>query len=116
MFLPDLSTLHTAYLQEQELQRLRGKEVIDHKLFEDEGKYIRKLMTTFSTKSTSKSLQMEANCYYQNDSLAEQTLEAHSTPRPDKPLVKGTDGKMYPKNPSNGYISHFPDDFTRCLC
>ena len=47
--------------------------------------------------------------------MAEETLEAHSTPRPDKLLVKGTDGKMYPKNPSNGYISRFPDDFTGCL-
>jgi len=70
-------------------------------------------MTTFSTRSVSNSL--EANCYYQNNSLAEQTLEAHSTPCPDKLLVKGTDGKMYPKNPSNGYISRFPDDFTGCL-
>ena len=58
---------------------------------------------------------MEANCYYQNNSLAEETLEAHSTPRLDKPLVKGTDGNIYPKNPSNGYISRFPDDFTGCL-
>ena len=58
---------------------------------------------------------MEAICYYQNNSLAEQTLDAHSTPRPDKPLVKGTDGNMYPKNPSNGYIRRFPDDYTGCL-
>ena len=72
-------------------------------------------MTSFSTKYTSNSLQMEANCYYQNNSLAEQTLDAHSTPRPDKSLVKGTDEKMYPKHPFNGYISRFPDDFTGCL-
>ena len=113
--LPDLSTLLTSSLQEQKLQRLREKDVIAHKLLEDEGKRIRKLMTTFSTKSASNSLQMEANCHYQNNSLAEQTLAAQSTPRPDKPLVKGTDGRMYPKNPFNGYISRFPDEFTRCL-
>ena len=111
--LPDLSTLLTSYLQEQELQRLREKAVIAHKLLEDEGKRIRKLMTTFSTRSASNSF--EGNCYYQNNSLAEKTLEAHSTPRPDKPQVKGTDGKIYPKNPSNRYISRFPDDLTGCL-
>ena len=69
-------------------------------------------MTTFGTKSARNSLQMEANCHYQNNSLAEQTLAAHFTPRPDRPLVKGSDGKMYPLNPSNGYISRFAEDFT----
>ena len=54
--LPDLSTLLTSYLQEQELHRLLEKVGIDHKLLEDEGKRIRKLMTTFSTKSASNSV------------------------------------------------------------
>ena len=54
--LPDLSTLLTYYLQEQEVQRLREEAVIAYKLLEDEGKRIRKLMTNFSTNSTSNSL------------------------------------------------------------
>ena len=59
---------------------------------------------------------MDANFLYSN-SLVEQTLEGHSdTPtRADRPLVAGTDGKMYLWNPTNGYISRFPDDFTGCL-
>ena len=94
---------------------MREEAVIAHKLPNDEGNRIRKLMTSFGTKSVSNSLQMEANCYYQNNSLAEQTLAAHSTPRPDRQYVKGTAGKMYPLNPSNGYISRFVEDFTGCL-
>ena len=53
---PDLSTLLTSYLQEQEVQRLREEAVIAYKLLEDEGKRIRKLMTNFSTNSASNSL------------------------------------------------------------
>ena len=114
--LPDLSTLLTTYLQEKEIQSLHEQVVIAHKLLEDECKRIRKLMTTFITIRgfASNSLQMESNCLYSN-SLAEQTLEENYTTRTDKPLVAGTDRKMYPKNPSNGYISRFPDDLTGCL-
>ena len=114
--LPDLSTLLTTYLQEKEIQSLHEQVVIAHKLLEDECKRIRKLMTTFITIRgfASNSLQMESNCLYSN-SLAEQTLEENYTTRTDKPLVAGTDRKMYPKNPSNGYISRLPDDFTECL-
>ena len=52
----DLSTLLTSSLQKHELHRLREKAVIAHKLLNDEGKRIRKLMTTFDTKSASNSL------------------------------------------------------------
>ena len=58
---------------------------------------------------------MEDNCFYNSKSLAEQTLEAHSTPCPTKPVVVCTDGKIYPTNPSNGYIGRLPDDVTGCL-
>ena len=94
---------------------MRGKAVIAHKLLEDEGTCIRKVMTNFSTKSASISLQMEDNCFYNNIFLVLRTLEAHSITHPAKPLVTGTDGKVYPTNPSNGFISRFPDDFTGCL-
>ena len=47
--------------------------------------------------------------------MAEQTLEANYTNRTDKPLLASTDGKIHPKNPSNGYISRFPDEVTGCL-
>ena len=114
--LPDLSTLLNSYLQEQKLQRLREQAVIVHILVEDDGKRIRKLMTTFDTIRgfTINSLQMESNCLNSN-SLAEQSLEANDTTRTDKPLLAGNDGKVYHKNPSNGYISRFPDDFNGCL-
>ena len=47
--LPDLSTLLTSHLQEQELQRLHEQTVITYKLLQDESKRIRKLMITFGT-------------------------------------------------------------------
>ena len=71
----DLSTLLTSYLQEQELQRLLEQAVAAHMLLEDEGKRIRKLMTTFGTIHgfAINGLQMESDCLNSN-SLVEHTL------------------------------------------
>ena len=116
--LPDPSTLLTSHLEEQELYRLREQAIVAHKTLQDERKQVRKLMTTFGTIRgfSNNNLQMVANCLYGNY-LAEPTLKGHSdTPtRDDIPLVTETDGKIYPKNPTNGYISRFPDEFTGYL-
>ena len=62
-------------------------------------------------------LQTDANFQYSN-SLAEQTIRDYSpstSSRVNTPLVAKKDGKMYPQNPNNQYISCFPDGFESCL-
>lgn len=117
-YLSNLSTLLTSNLQKQKLQRLREQAVVIHKKLQDKSKQMKKSMTTFVTihGSSSNNLQTDTNCLYSNY-LAEQTLRGNSdtTTREDIPLVAGIDGKIYPQNPSNKYISRFPDEFTGFL-
>ena len=52
-------------------------------------------------------------------SLAETTIHAHHLQggiwRDARPLVKGPDGKLYPRHPLNDYVSCFADGFSGCL-
>ena len=51
-------------------------------------------------------------------SSAEQTIVAHSNPAAkanERPLVIKKDGKSYPRNPTNDYVSRWPDGFFGCL-
>ena len=51
--------------------------------------------------------------HFNNTSQAEQTIQ--SKINRERPLVKGKDGRQYPKNPLNGYISQIADGFNGCL-
>ena len=52
-------------------------------------------------------------------SQVESTICSHhpATPRsrPSRPLVKGNDGKFYPKKPITNYINRFANGFSDCL-
>ena len=52
-------------------------------------------------------------------SQVESTIHSHIPPSTHtqtlRSLVKGTDGKLYPKNPINNYVSRFVDGFSGCL-
>ena len=55
---------------------------------------------------------------YHSGSSAEQTIVAYSNPAAkanERPLVIKKDGKSYSRNPTNGYISHWPDGVFGCL-
>ena len=105
--LPDLYTLLTSHLQEQELQRLREYMVVSHKTLQDDSKRIRKLISTFGTNrgSSSNNMIIDANCMY-SITLAEQTLRGNSDTltRANKPIVKRTNRTLSPQNPINIYI------------
>ena len=49
------------------------------------------------------------------NSQAETTITQHSNPSPSldlsKPLVVKGDGKIYPRNPTNSYVSKYTDGF-----
>ena len=51
--------------------------------------------------------------HFNNVSQAEHTIQTEINR--EKPLVKGRDGRLYPKNPMNDYISHYADEFNGCL-
>ena len=51
--------------------------------------------------------------HFNNASQAEQTIQSEINR--ERPLVKGADGKQYPKNPVNGYTSQIADGFHGCL-
>ena len=52
-------------------------------------------------------------------SQTESSIRSHNptTPhsRPSRPLMKGNNGKFYPKNSITNYISRFADGFSGCL-
>ena len=52
-------------------------------------------------------------------SQAESTIRYHHPSslqsRPSRPLMKGKDGKFYPRNPITDYISRFADGFSGYL-
>ena len=55
---------------------------------------------------------------HHSGSSAEQTIVAHSNPAAkanERPLVIKKDGKSYPRNPTNDYVSRWPDGFFGCL-
>ena len=115
--LPNNSTLATLSDQTSTLQVLRGKSVVGYKLQFEEKKRVLSLLKSLSTRSTSLNyLEADLNPMY---SQAETTIRAHhpfsTIPMDNRPLVKGTDGKFYPKNPINNYVSRFSDEFIECL-
>ena len=108
----------TKSLQAAALQDLREKAVIVHKTLADEAKRIKKLLSTHLHPRSHQHVP-NALSHYTSNSQAETTITRHSdrtssidTPRP---MVVKQDGKSYPTNPSNGYVSKYPDSFFGCL-
>ena len=54
---------------------------------------------------------------HQMQSQAENTIRDYNPCHvaPNRILVKGNDGLLYPKDPDNNYVSRFPDRFRGCL-
>ena len=118
--LPNLSVLITKSLQAATLQDLKEKAVIVHKTLADEAKRIKKLLSShLHPRSHSHSHVPNALSHYSSNSQAETTITRHSELPPlidtPKPMVVKQDGKSYPQNPSNGYVSKYPDGFFGCL-
>ena len=116
--LPNLSFLITESLQAAALQDLREKAVIFHKTLADEATRIKKLLSSH-LHPRSHSHVPNALSHYSSNSQTETTITRHSelptsidTPRP---MVVKQDGKSYPQNPSNSYVSKYPDGFFGCL-
>ena len=96
--------------QTSDLKTLRKKYVVALKLLCEEKQWFLSILNSVSSRN------VEINPMY---SQAESTIRSHLPPstqtQPLKPLVNGTDGKLYPKNPINNYVSRFFDGFSGCL-
>ena len=96
---------------------MRGKVVLVHKILADEAKRIKTLLS-FHLHSRSHSHIPNAHSHFPSHSQAETTITRHSELPPPidtpRPLVVKQDGKSYPRNPSNGYVSGYPDGFFGC--
>ena len=112
--LPNLSFLITKSLQAVALQDLRGKVVIVHKTLADEEKRIKKLLSSH-LRPRSHSHVPNALSQYSSNSQAETSITRHSELPPpiDTPrlMVVKQGGKSSPQNPSNDYVSKYPDGF-----
>ena len=85
----------------------------------DKTKHINKLLSSHLSPRSQSNLIDSANFHYSN-SQAKLTIEHHSDPPPhlnssSRTLLVKKDGKSYLKNPTNGYISRFPNGFFGCL-
>ena len=118
-FFPDISNLATPLLQEKILRQLREIAVVSFKKLSDKTRRIRRIMsqnvdlnnstqhhlnTNNNTHSGSPVL---ANHNHQG-SAAEQTITQHINPevrKSKRPLTTRINGKNYPTNPTNSYIS-----------
>ena len=90
-----------------------------YKNLADETKRIAKLLSSHLSPRLHSNLIDSANFHYSN-SQAELTIQQHSEPpsildSSSRPLVVKRDGKSYPNNPTNEYISRYPDGFFGCL-
>ena len=98
--LPNNSTLVSLSSQTSALQALRGKSVVAHKLLCEDKYQFLSILNSVSSRNAG------INPMY---SQAESTIRSHIPPstqtQPLKSLVKGTDGKLYSKNPINNYVS-----------
>ena len=114
---PDISKLTTSLLQEKILQSLREHAVVAYKKVTDESRRIRRIVSTMnSNRGTSNNNSFVQS--HHSGSSAEQTIVAHSNPAAkanERPLVIKKDGKSYPRNPTNNYVSRWPDGFFGCL-
>ena len=113
----DISKLTTSISQEHSLQTLREHAVVAFKKLSDESRRIRKIMSTMNTDRGSSTNTSFVQSHHSGSS-AEQTIAAHSNPEAkvdERPLETKKDGKQYPRNPTNGYISRWPDGFHGCL-
>ena len=133
--LPDISTLTTSLLQEQALQILREIAVVSFKKLSDEIRRIRRIMSQDVALNNSTQHHLASNNnnnnnnnntsgsptlaeYNHQGSASEQTITQHTNPeakKSDRPLTRRNNGKYYPTNPTNGYISNWEDSFQRCL-
>ena len=82
-------------------------------------KRIKKLLSSHLSPRSQSNLIDSTNFYYSNYQ-AKLTIEHHSDPPPhlnssSRTLVVKKDGKSYPKNHINEYISRFPNGFFGCL-
>ena len=109
--LPNNSTLSILSSQISTLQVLREKDVVIHKLLREEKQRVLSILNYVSPRKL-----VRINPMY---SQVESTICSHhpATPcsRPSRPLVKGNDGKFYPKKPITNYISRFANGFSDCL-
>ena len=126
---PDISTLTTSLLQEQALQTLREIAVVSFKKLSDETRRIRRIMSQNVALNNSTQHHLASNNNNTSDSptladhnhqgsAAEQTITQHTntdSKQSDRPLTKRNNGKYYPTNPTNGYISNWEDGFQGCL-
>ena len=70
-------------------------------------------MASFSIAKYTRDKVPSGEMHFNNVSQAEQTIQTKINR--ERPLVKGRDCRMYPKNPMNDYISQYADGFNRCL-
>ena len=88
-----------------------------HKTFADESRRVKTLSSSHLHPRSNFNLN-HLHSYFSN-SQAETTIIQHSNTSPSldfsKPLVVKGDGKIYPCNPTNGYISKFTDSLFSCL-
>ena len=104
---PDILKLTTSILLEQSFQTLREHAVVAFNKLSDENSHIRRIMSTIITDYVSSQHNLLAQSH-RSRSSAEQTIVTHSDPAAkvnDWLLVIKKDGKSYPTNPTNGYIS-----------
>ena len=88
-----------------------------HKIFFDESRRIKKLLSSHSRPRLHSHINHVHSAFF--DSQTETIITQHSNTFPSldfsKSLVVKGDGKHYPRNPTNGYVSKFPDGFFGCL-
>ena len=126
---PDISTITTSLLQEQALQTLREIAVVSFKKLSDKTWRIRRIMSQNIASNNSTQHHLASNNNNTSDlptlaghnyqgSAAEQTITEYTNPganQSDRPLTKSNNGKFYPSNPTNGYISNWEDGFQGCV-
>ena len=115
--MPNNSTLSTLFDQTPALQLLREIAVVAHQSLAIEKKRVLHLIN-YVTPRNSRLTNYAADINNMH-SKAEETIRAYSSNNPnsceDIPLVKGQDGKFYPKIPGTDYVSHFAEGFRGCF-
>ena len=111
--LPNNSTLSTLFDQTSSLQMLSEIAVVTHQSLAIEKKWVLQLINSV-TPCNSRLTNYAADINNMH-SQAEEIIRAHSSNNPnsreDRPLVKGQDGKFYPKIPGTDYVSCFAEGF-----
>ena len=106
-------------MQATALQNLRKHAVIVYQQFADETKRIEKILSSHHFPRSHSNL-IDFTKFNYSNSQVELTIEQHREPPSNlnsssTHLVVKEDGKSYPKNPTNGYITRYPNGFFACL-